>query len=195
VLQFLELFALLRCELLADFLTDSPKLFLDFRRDEANNNSGAFLALLEDFGNAIVLLAAKIEVAVHPLQELAAREIRDRDNVGLLHTSCRTCGPIAERALRHKGSRQHTGPKDNDRGQNDFPGAHQLSMGCSAAANTVDSSVTGSDSEFGQNDQTDESAVMMTQATAARQSAGPQTIQPFGAGVARKRAMMRCSKA
>src|SRR5687767_14198521 len=119
-------------------------------------------------------------MAIHAIKEFAP------DEEGRGHSISRRAKGYggrfgAKSALGDECSREDARPEDDRSGENDFPGAHQMSTVCSASANTVDSSVAGSLSLIGQKDHSESRAVITTQAAAARQSARPQRIQAFGA--------------
>jgi hypothetical protein len=178
-----------------------PQFLLNFRPYAADDAARALLALLEDFSDAIVLLAAEVQLVVYAVKEFASSEPGRRHQLwrrSLRPGEERWSRLLTLRALNfvHQHASGNNARGENNNGcQNDFPGTHHASPGSSAAANTADSRVTGSDSFTGHTDHTLRRIESATHAAAARQSALPQSSHASAGGADRNEAITRFSKA
>jgi len=186
------------------FIFGLLQLFADLRSNRFHELFGAFLAGADDFVNLLALVLREVQLVFGATQQLDPHQacLTWHKNT---RPSWRHWLPLGvwlfDRVSNQQPASDYTGPEDDDRGKNYFPGVHQVESedwSCSTAASTVFSMACERSLEAGfvdgvKNDHALKSTVIATQGTVARHNAPAQ--KPHWSRVGLSPAIIRFSKA
>jgi len=126
--QLIETRPLDRGQDVQELLSGRNQLILDIQLNGFVNLLNLFLVVFEDFVDALALFGGQVQFAVGAPEEIHANDARGAGLAG----ANRPGGPLgtARSILLGEAHQQaaghHAGDKDDQRGQNDFPGVHQV---------------------------------------------------------------------
>jgi len=197
--KFLEARSLVRSQHFEEFLTGSLELVA---YDRFNELVSAVLAFFEDFINAFALFGGQIQLALGTPEKLETHAQGGLGERSGLRTGIFGLRQAHQFVVHQQATGDHAGPEDDDGGEDDFPGIHQLESGevswLTAASTVLSSSWDKSVVEVTAGRKADQPAsnsMMPTHGAAARQSARAHRLKVSGRRWTVKSAMIRFSKA